>query len=76
MSGRVAVDAPLFDALGVGDLVHIVLDSALRDLESAGGLASAVDHDFITGRHLGTSSGFFHLHREHDALAAECACAL
>ena len=29
------------DALGVGDLVHMVLDSALRDLESAGGLVSA-----------------------------------
>lgn len=31
----------VLDALGVGDLVHLVLDRALRDLESAGGLASA-----------------------------------
>lgn len=31
----------VLDALGVGDLVHMVLDGALRDLESAGGLASA-----------------------------------
>ena len=31
----------VLDALGVGDLVHMVLDSALRDLESADGLASA-----------------------------------
>lgn len=31
----------VLDALGVGDLVHMVLDRALRDLESAGGLASA-----------------------------------
>ncbi|MDP2374357.1 PD-(D/E)XK nuclease family protein [Reyranella sp.] len=31
----------VLDALGVGDLVHMVLDRALRDLESADGLASA-----------------------------------
>lgn len=31
----------VLDALGMGDLVHMVLDRALRDLESAGGLASA-----------------------------------
>jgi len=31
----------VLDALGVGDLVHMVLDRALRDLEGAGGLASA-----------------------------------
>ncbi|MBN9036015.1 MAG: PD-(D/E)XK nuclease family protein [Rhizobiales bacterium] len=31
----------VLDALGVGDLVHMVLDRALRDLESAGGLAAA-----------------------------------
>jgi hypothetical protein len=31
----------VLDAIGVGDLVHMVLDRALRDLESAGGLASA-----------------------------------
>ena len=31
----------VLDALGMGDLVHVVLDRALRDLESAGGLASA-----------------------------------
>jgi PD-(D/E)XK nuclease superfamily len=31
----------MLDALGVGDLVHMILDSALRDLEGAGGLASA-----------------------------------
>jgi PD-(D/E)XK nuclease superfamily len=31
----------VLDALGVGDLVHMVLDRALRDLESSGGLASA-----------------------------------
>ena len=31
----------VLDALGVGDLVHMVLDSALRDLESVDGLASA-----------------------------------
>lgn len=31
----------VLDALGVGDLVHMVLDRALRDLESAGGLATA-----------------------------------
>lgn len=31
----------VLDVLGVGDLVHMVLDHALRDLESAGGLASA-----------------------------------
>jgi hypothetical protein len=31
----------VLDALGVGDLVHMVLDRALRDLEAAGGLASA-----------------------------------
>ncbi|MET4016630.1 PD-(D/E)XK nuclease family protein [Bradyrhizobium sp. S3.2.12] len=31
----------VLDALGVGDLVHMVLDSALRNLESADGLASA-----------------------------------
>src|SRR5580704_3179937 len=39
---------------------------------AAGGLASAVDHNFVTGRHLGPRAGFFHLHREHDTLAAEC----
>lgn len=31
----------VLDALGVGDLVHMVLDRSLRDLEAAGGLASA-----------------------------------
>lgn len=31
----------VLDALGLGDLVHMVLDRALRDLEAAGGLASA-----------------------------------
>jgi len=31
----------VLDALGVGDLVHMVLDRALRDLETGGGLASA-----------------------------------
>jgi hypothetical protein len=31
----------VLDALGVGDLVHMILDRALRDLEVAGGLASA-----------------------------------
>ena len=31
----------VLDALGVGDLVHMILDRALRDLEAAGGLASA-----------------------------------
>jgi hypothetical protein len=31
----------VLDALGVGDLVHMVLDRALRDLEAAGGLASS-----------------------------------
>lgn len=31
----------VLDALGIGDLVHMVLDRALRDLEAAGGLASA-----------------------------------
>lgn len=31
----------VLDALGIGDLVHMVLDRALRNLESAGGLASA-----------------------------------
>lgn len=31
----------VLDALGVGDLVHMVLDRALRDLEARGGLASA-----------------------------------
>jgi PD-(D/E)XK nuclease superfamily len=31
----------VLDALGVGDLVHMVLDSALRDLESVDGLAYA-----------------------------------
>ena len=31
----------VLDALGVGDLVHMVLDGALRDLESADGLATA-----------------------------------
>jgi len=31
----------VLDALGVGDLVHAILDRALRDLEAAGGLASA-----------------------------------
>jgi hypothetical protein len=31
----------VLDALGVGDLVHMVLDRALRDLEAADGLASA-----------------------------------
>ncbi len=37
----------VLDPLGVGDLVHMVLDRALRDLESAGGLASA-DSEAIT----------------------------
>src|SRR5208282_3384517 len=41
-----------------------------------GGLASAVDHDLVTGRQLRTSTHFFYLHREHYALAAECARAL
>lgn len=31
----------VLDPLGIGDLVHMVLDRALRDLETAGGLASA-----------------------------------
>lgn len=31
----------VLDALGIGDLVHMVLDRALRDIENAGGLASA-----------------------------------
>ena len=31
----------VLDALGIGDLVHMVLDRALRDLETRGGLASA-----------------------------------
>jgi hypothetical protein len=31
----------VLDALGIGDLVHMVLERALRDLERAGGLASA-----------------------------------
>jgi hypothetical protein len=31
----------VLDALGVGDLVHMVLDRALRDIEAGGGLASA-----------------------------------
>ena len=31
----------VLDALGVGDLVHMVLDRALRNLEATGGLASA-----------------------------------
>ncbi|ALC11375.1 PD-(D/E)XK nuclease family protein [Sphingopyxis sp. 113P3] len=31
----------VLDALGVGDLVHLVLDHALRDLEAGGGLAAA-----------------------------------
>jgi hypothetical protein len=30
----------VLDALGIGDLVHMVLDRALRDLEAAGGLAA------------------------------------
>lgn len=37
----------VLDALGVGDLVHMVLDRALRDLESAGGLASADETTII-----------------------------
>lgn len=35
------IEPLVLDALGVGDLVHMVLDRALRDLESAGGLVSA-----------------------------------
>ena len=31
----------VLDALGIGDLVHLVLDQALRDLETGGGLAAA-----------------------------------
>ena len=31
----------VLDAVGVGDLVHMVLDRALRDLETGGGLAAA-----------------------------------
>src|SRR5690606_14449017 len=31
----------VLDALGTGDLVHLVLDRALRDLETGEGLASA-----------------------------------
>lgn len=31
----------VLDALGIGDLVHLVLDRALRDLEAGGGLAAA-----------------------------------
>ncbi|GAB5429173.1 MAG: PD-(D/E)XK nuclease family protein [Devosia indica] len=31
----------VLDALGIGDLVHLVLDHALRDLEAGGGLAAA-----------------------------------
>lgn len=33
----------VLDPLGLGDLVHLVLELALRDLERAGGLASATD---------------------------------
>ncbi|MDI9849542.1 PD-(D/E)XK nuclease family protein [Rhodoblastus sp. 17X3] len=36
----------VLDALGIGDLIHIVLDRALRDLEAECGLASA-DRDAI-----------------------------
>jgi len=36
-----SVEPLVLDALGVGDLVHLVLDRALRDLEAGGGLAAA-----------------------------------
>lgn len=36
-----SADPLVLDPLGLGDLVHLVLDRALRDLEGAGGLASA-----------------------------------
>ena len=39
---RKAASEPLvLDALGIGDLVHMVLDRALQDIEANGGLASA-----------------------------------
>jgi hypothetical protein len=41
-----SADPLVLDALGVGDLVHMVLDRALRVLENAGGLASA-DNDAV-----------------------------
>ena len=34
-----SADPLVLDALGIGDLVHMVLDRALRDLEAGGGLA-------------------------------------
>jgi len=36
-----SAEALVLDALAMGDLVHMVLDRALRDLETAGGLASS-----------------------------------
>lgn len=36
-----SIEPLVLDALDVGDLVHMVLDRALRDLEAAGGFASA-----------------------------------
>jgi hypothetical protein len=36
-----SAESLVLDALGTGELVHTVLDCALRDLESVGGLASA-----------------------------------
>lgn len=38
----------VLDAIDVGDLVHTVLDRALRDLESAGGLASGDSDAIVT----------------------------
>jgi hypothetical protein len=38
---RSSTEPLVLDALGIGDLVHMVLERSLRDLESAGGLASA-----------------------------------
>lgn len=43
---RSGAEPLVLDALGIGDLVHMVLDRALSDLEAAGGLASA-DADAI-----------------------------
>ncbi|WP_413874607.1 PD-(D/E)XK nuclease family protein [Albidovulum sp.] len=38
---RSSAEPLVLDAFGLGDLVHMVLDRALRDLETGGGLASA-----------------------------------
>jgi hypothetical protein len=40
-ANRRAAPNPRARCAGIGDLVHMVLDRALRDLEAAGGLASA-----------------------------------